>query len=144
MNNILVGVIFSKKDKKMKQTNVWGFLRETNKKATGLDPATGIHRTGLEEYLKIIFPHVNDWVYDKSILNHPNDLKLKTRPDYRGEKLNMIIEFDGLQHYTNPLQIEKDIKNTRNYQTRGYTVIRIPYFIQLTNSSVKSLFNLLI
>lgn len=56
----------------------------------------------------------------------------------------MIIEFDGLQHYTNPLQIEKDIKNTRNYQTRGYTVIRIPYFIQLTNSSVKSLFNLLI
>lgn len=62
------------------------------------------------------------------------------RPDYRSEKLKMIIEFDGLQHYTNPSNILKDLKNTREYEEGGYKVIRIPYFIQLTNEAVLNLF----
>ena len=38
--------------------NKWGFLRETAELArkAGIDKDTGIHRTGLDEYLKIIFP----------------------------------------------------------------------------------------
>lgn len=52
----------------------------------------------------------------------------------------MIIEFDGLQHYTKPDKIKKDKETTILYESLGYKVVRIPYFIQLTNASVKKMF----
>lgn len=116
---------------------MWGFLRETKEKAQkdGVDPETGMIKTGLEIYLAVIFPEINDWVHDVRINN-----KLRIRPDYRSETLKMIVEFDGLYHYTNPIQIIKDRENTKIYQTMGYEVVRIPYFIQLTEKSVETLF----
>ena len=119
----------------------WGFLRETKESAlkAGKDAATGLHRTGLEDYLKVIFPSVSDWVHDKSI-GELNGVKRKMRPDYRSEKLKMVIEFDGLQHYTNPSNILKDYMQTKEYEDGGYRVIRIPYFIQLTNDVVRTMF----
>lgn len=120
----------------------WGFLRENSQKAkeAGVDEATGLHRTGLEEYLKVIFPETNDWIND-TVLGWVNGTYYRIRPDYRSESLKIVVEFDGLQHYQNPDIIEKDIKNTQTYKTLGYTVVRIPYFIQLTNKAVKTLFN---
>jgi len=121
----------------------WGFLRETAElaKKAGKDKDTGLHRTGLEEYLKVIFPEINDWIHDKA-LGEINGVKFKSRPDYRSEKLKMIIEFDGLQHYTKPDIIEKDYRLTSVYTELGYKVVRIPYFIQLTNKAIKTLFNI--
>jgi hypothetical protein len=122
--------------------NKWGFLRETNAlaKKAGIDKDTGLHRTGLEDYLKVIFPQINDWIHDKA-LGMVDGTNFRSRPDYRSEELKLIIEFDGLQHYTKPDIIEKDIKNTERYKSFGYKVVRIPYFIQLTNKAVKTLFN---
>ncbi|MFN8294975.1 MAG: DUF559 domain-containing protein [Chitinophagales bacterium] len=122
--------------------NKWGFLRETNAlaKKAGIDKDTGLHRTGLEEYLKVIFPLIDDWIHDKA-LGNINGTIYRSRPDYRSEKLKLIIEFDGLQHYTKPDIIEKDIKTTELYQGFGYKVVRIPYFIQLSNKAVKTLFD---
>ncbi|MBK7428270.1 MAG: DUF559 domain-containing protein [Saprospiraceae bacterium] len=121
----------------------WGFLRETTAlaKIAGLDKATGLHRTGLEEYLKVIFPKTNDWIHDKAI-GEVNGHRYRKRPDYRSESLKIIIEFDGLQHYTNPDIIEKDIESTNLYNDFGYKVVRIPYFIQLTNKAVQTLFDI--
>jgi len=121
----------------------WGFLRETTTMAdkAGIDKDTGLCRTGLENYLKIIFPEINDWVHDKTIDVLVKDKKCKIRPDYRSEKLKLIIEFDGIQHYTKPDIIEKDKNNTKIYNDLGYKVVRIPYFIQLSNKAVKTLFN---
>ena len=50
----------------MKRIAKWGFLRETKVAAhkAGIDRATGLHRTGLDEYLKVIFPEVKDWIHD--------------------------------------------------------------------------------
>ena len=123
--------------------NKFGFLRETATlaRAAGIDKDTKLHRTGLEEYLKIIFPGINDWIHDKA-LGELNGLKYKSRPDYRSEKLKLIIEFDGLQHYTKPDIIEKDYRLTKLYISLGYKVVRIPYFIQLTNKAVKTLFDI--
>jgi hypothetical protein len=120
----------------------WGFLRESTAlaKKAGIDIATGLHRTGLEEYLKVIFPQTNDWIHDKAI-GDINGQRYKKRPDYRSETLRLIVEFDGLQHYTNPDIIEKDIENTKLYSSVGYKVVRIPYFIQLTNRAVKTMFD---
>ncbi len=122
--------------------NKWGFLRETKEKAieAGIDLDTGLHRTGLDEYLKVIFPNTNDWVHDKTIKDLPEGVKSKRRPDYRSKSLMLIVEFDGLQHYKDPSNIAKDVDSTKFYEGLGYKVVRIPYFIQLTNKVVKQLF----
>ena len=122
--------------------NKWGFLRETSAlaKKAGIDKDTGLHRTGLEDYLQVIFPHIDDWIHDK-VLGKVNDVRYRSRPDYRSENLKLIVEFDGLQHYTKPDIIEKDLKTTELYQNFGYKVVRIPYFIQLSNKAVKTLFD---
>jgi len=119
----------------------WGFLRETKELAikAGIDKDTGLKRTGLDEYLEIIFPNVTDWIRDKAFGEH-NGQKYKIRPDYRSDSLKLIVEFDGLPHYKNPDSIERDKNNQMQYEKCGYTVIRIPYFIQLTNNVVKKLF----
>ena len=118
---------------------VYGYLRETNEKAKkdGLDPETELPRTGLEEYLSVIFPNIHDWIHDKIIENTQS----RRRPDYRSESLKMIVEFDGLPHYTNPLTIQSDIEGTKFYESLGYKVVRIPYFIQLSNNAAKTLFD---
>nr|DAG21893.1 MAG TPA: hypothetical protein [Caudoviricetes sp.] len=125
---------------------VYGYLRETEEEAikTGLDKDTNLPRTGLDTYLKIIFPEIKDWIHNKTVpnLKDKNDKISKIRPDYRSETLKMIIEFDGLPHYQNPDIILKDIEKDMIYKSNGYKVVRIPYFIQLTKDSVKVLFNI--
>lgn len=125
--------------------NKWGFLRETSTlaKKAGIDKDTGLHRTGLEEYLKVIFPEINDWIHDKT-LGNVNSTIYRSRPDYRSEKLKLIIEFDGLQHYMKPDIIKRDLLTTSIYENLGYKVVRIPYFIQLTNNAVRKLFNVVV
>lgn len=121
----------------------WGFLRETTEAAikAGIDRGTGLHRTGLNEYLKVIFPNVDDWVHDKVLGLTVNNKVCRKRPDYRSEKLKLIVEFDGIQHYTMPDRIKNDVLSTKFYESLGYKVVRIPYFIQLTNKAVKYFFN---
>ena len=125
----------------IKQTHKWSFIRETSEKAklAGIDQDTGLHRTGLDEYLRAIFPNVTDWVHDQT-LGVIDGVSYRTRPDYRSETLRLIVEFDGLQHYTKPDRIESDAKTTNTYRNLGYTVVRIPYFIQLTRRAVRTLF----
>lgn len=124
------------------ETRQWGFLRETKEDAekAGVDKDTGVCRTGLDEYLAVIFPNTHDWIHDKGGVELDGK-KLGTRPDYRSESLKMIVEFDGLPHYTNPDVILKDLQNTENYEKAGYKVVRIPYFIQLSKDAVKELFS---
>ncbi len=120
---------------------MWGFLRENSIEAekAGIDEDTGLCRTGLDEYLTAIFPDVHDWVHDKAFGEH-NGIKYRIRPDYRSDLLKLIIEFDGLPHYEKPDVILKDAANQKIYESCGYKVVRIPYFIQLTNSAVKKMF----
>lgn len=116
----------------------FGFLRETgaDAKKAGIDKATGFVRTGLDEYLKAIFPAVDDWIHDKPI----NLGGRRYRPDYRSETLKLVVEFDGMPHYLKPTVILSDEEKNSFYQENGYKVVRIPFFIQLTNAVVKDLF----
>jgi hypothetical protein len=127
--------------KNNKQSNTWGFLRETREQAqkAGMDSDTGLHRTGMEDYIKVIFPEIpeNEWIHDKPFLATGK----RIRPDYRCDRLKLIIEFDGVQHYHKPDTIRKDAENQKLYEQLGYKVVRIPYFIQLTNEVVKTMFD---
>ena len=119
----------------------WGFLRETKQKAekAGIDKDTGLHRTGLEDYLEVIFPEIksDEWIHNKIV----DGIGRKIRPDYRCERLKLIIEFDGVQHYQKPDRIKSDSENQKLYEKYNYKVVRIPYFIQLSNSVVKTMFD---
>lgn len=117
----------------------WGFLREDEEdaKKAGIDADTGLFRTSLYEYLKVIFPTTNDWIHDGIIPNSGRRLK----PDYRSDSLKLIVEFDGYPHYKRPDIIKKDVENTEFYKKLDYKVVRIPYFIQLSKSAVKVLFD---
>ena len=119
----------------------WGYLRENSAAAekAGNDKHNNRCRIGLEKYLEVIFPNV-DWIANKQFGMH-NGKMHKIKPDYRSDILKLVIEFDGKYHYSNPINIKKDIEKDRIYDSAGYKVIRIPYFIQLTNKVVKQLFN---
>jgi hypothetical protein len=52
----------------------------------------------------------------------------------------LIIEFDGYHHYNNTKTQIRDKEKNSVYQDMGYTVIRIPYFIQLTEEVYDQLF----
>lgn len=118
----------------------WGYLRESQADASGKDPDTGLHRTGLDTYLSAIFPKTSDWIHDKQIGKLPNGTTSRKRPDYRSESLKMIVEFDGIQHYQSPTKIRSDNEGTMLYRSLGYKVVRIPFFVQLSNVAVKVLF----
>ena len=102
----------------------WGFLRETEVDAvnSGVDADTGLNRTGLDTYLHKIFPG-EDWVHDKQIKSKDgksiiyDNTVLRIRPDYRCEALKLIVEFDGIHHFTNPDVIYRDIRNTYIYMS---------------------------
>lgn len=126
------------------KNNKWGFLRETEvqAKTAGVDKPTGLHRTGLNTYLNAIFPNTNDWIHDKVVKGlMVNGKQSRFRPDYRSENLKLIVEFDGIQHYQNPEKILMDEEKIRIFTKEGYKIVRIPYFIQLSNKVIKRLFD---
>ncbi|GHT41766.1 hypothetical protein FACS189443_3990 [Planctomycetales bacterium] len=75
-------------------------------------------------------------IYFTQNSQYQSDLCRTTRRGRRG----VIVEFDGAQHYTKPTQIRKDDERDEYHKSLGYTVVRIPYFIQLTKKAVKTLF----
>ena len=89
----------------------------------------------IDEYLKILYPN-NEFVYNKAFPNY------RFRPDYRCDELKIVVEFDGYQHYTKAKVILDDYKKQEICENCGYKVIRIPYFIQMCNELVQTVFSI--
>lgn len=70
----------------------------------------------------------------------PNS-EIQNRPDHRFEREKKIIEFDGIQHYQNVDNIKRDNKKDEVYGKMGYTIIRIPFFVQPSSETLKHYFN---
>jgi len=62
------------------------------------------------------------------------------RPDYRSEKHKLIVEFDGDQHYRSAKHVIEDKLRDQILTDAGYLMIRIPYFIQMTEPVIGLLF----
>ena len=67
-------------------------------------------------------------------------LKRRFRPDYRGERHRIVVEFDGDQHYQRAAHVIQDAERDKVITDAGYRVIRIPYFVQLTPETIRLLF----
>ncbi len=120
----------------------WGYLRESYKGVDKEKTESEVGYTPLSEYLKVIFPDTDDWIHNKSIKDGNGKSLTSCRPDFHSPSLKIVIEFDGKLHYQNPDQILKDIDNTATYKKFGYKVVRIPYFIQLSNKAISELFGI--
>lgn len=88
-------------------------------------------------YLPIIFPQEN-FIHNKYLSNEI----LLCRPDFRCENLKLIIEFDGYLHFTKAEIVIKDLLKDNTWNKLGYSVIRIPYFLQISPQTIKYLFNI--
>lgn len=133
-------------------TNVskkWGWLRENDEavqkalKKNGYNKKYELGYTPLLDYLRVIFPNIadNDWILNKKCPRIVIDDQSRIiKPDFRNEELKIVIEVDGLLHYKNEQEVFRDKKKDSAYINAGYKVVRIPYFIQLTNLAVKTLF----
>lgn len=62
------------------------------------------------------------------------------RPDYRSERHKLIVEFDGDQHYRSAKHVIEDKKRDQILTDAGYSVIRVPYFVQMTEPVIGLLF----
>lgn len=100
--------------------------------------------TSLEDYLKYIFPTTEEWTWNEAIpAKTQRELASKElpktrqyRPDSFSKELKLVVEFDGKPHYQNPLVIIKDKEKDNYYKELGLTVVRIPYWIQLSKENI--------
>ena len=126
----------------MPDSNIKGaYIRETREmaeKAAMHNPESKF--IGLDDYLPFLYPN-KTWIHDKPFGKRGGQ-SYRIRPDFLCEEVKLIIEFDGLQHYTNPLNIRKDFENQAIYESLGFKVIRIPYFINLTTDVVRETFGI--
>ena len=87
--------------------------------------------------LNELFPN-NDFIHDKAV---PDSINKRLRPDYRSDEMKIILEFDGDSHYCKSQRIKTDIIKDKDYETLGYKVFRIPYFIQMSSELIKMIFD---
>jgi len=85
---------------------------------------------------KFLLMNFNDgiWIHDKKFVG-------RSRPDYRNDKLKLIVEFNGHQHYTSSKRIVQDEIKLNEETKLGYKVVEIPYFVQLSTDVCKILFD---
>lgn len=100
--------------------------------------------TLLGEFLAAVYPN-KEWLHDKKF--EYEDLgegvkKFNFRPDFCCHELKMCVEFDGADHYTKVNVIRADNNKDNILKDIGYTVIRVPYFLQLDKDSIEYLFDL--
>lgn len=67
---------------------------------------------------------------------------IRNRPDYRNDDLMLIVEFDGYRHFTCAKTIVADKMKDRTYKAMGYTVVRVPYFVQASSAAFKHYFDI--
>lgn len=66
------------------------------------------------------------------------------RPDYRSEHHQLVVEFDGDQHYRSAGHVLRDQERDVVLRAAGYSVVRIPYFVQLDAATIGLLFGTLV
>ena len=98
-------------------------------------PSSYLTEANLGKIFQIAQPDVS-FVHDKAV---PNS-RIKTRPDYRFESLKLIVEFDGNRHYQDAGVIVRDREKDRIYTAMGYRIVRIPYFVQMTQELLRECF----
>jgi len=76
-----------------------------------------------------------DGIHNKQFDRH------RFRPDFVTHKHKLVVEFDGYLHYTKAKTAIDDYRKNEIINEAGYTIIRIPYFVQLDKKIMNLLFS---
>lgn len=61
---------------------------------------------------------------------------------YRRDGATTVVEFDGDEHYRNALKVKVDREKDAIAAELGYSVVRVPYWVQLTTETLRHYFEL--
>lgn len=78
---------------------------------------------------------------DKDGIHNKQFMKYKFRPDFVSHKHKLVVEFDGYLHYTKSKTILDDYRKDDIIAKEGYSITRIPYFVQLDKAVIQNNFN---
>ena len=108
-----------------KSDKKWGFLAPTREKAKEMEAKYGVHFTPLIDYMKVIFPDIDDWEENDII---EDGIYLGGRIFSYKSKKTVIVCMDA---YHDIVFTPKD---------KDWCVYYIKYAVQLTNATVKQIF----
>ena len=91
----------------------------------------------LEDVLKEISG--SGWLGNE--LHLPNS-KRRWDMAFKLDSKTFIVEYDGDEHYRNTLVIKKDGEKDETARQLGYTVVRIPYWVQIDSEMLKYYFGI--
>ena len=86
----------------------------------------------LGDFLKTYHP-IKNWTSQYN-------LGKRFRVDWFCDEIKTAVEFDGYQHFTSSRQIFNDKRKNELCNELGISIIRIPYFVQLSPETIKLLF----
>ncbi len=86
----------------------------------------------LGDFLKTYYP-IENWMPQYN-------LGKRSRVDWFCDEIKTAVEFDGYQHFTSSRQIFNDRRKNELCNELGISIIRIPYFVQLSPETIKLLF----
>lgn len=92
-----------------------------------------LNKTNLGKILSELFKD-NSFKYRKQIQGY--------RADYCCDALKLIVEFDGIDHYQKSTVVQSDAAKDTMLTSLGYTVVRIPFFVQMSSEVIKNLFKI--
>lgn len=128
-----------------------GFLRENEEKAERerikyrKSAFSGLPFTGAEKYFEEIFPNLQSPWKKKTFKKIGNELNKEIREDMTRKECDwfwnkVAVEIDDISHYNNPKNIRTDKEKDACLVEIGVQIVRIPFFIQLTEKVVERLF----
>lgn len=116
----------------------------------------GLQDNHMMSVLQRLFPEYDEscWIVNKGIhdgsgkcYHKPGNPKSFYKPDFRNDKLKIIIEVDGAggkypNHFSDPEKCKTDIEKAELYESLGYKAVFIPPYIQLDAEMVKYYFGI--
>lgn len=98
-------------------------------------------KTYLNEELLGVFLQ-NNTVYNGEWIHNKKFYDKSYRPDYVNHHEKIVVEFDGYRHFSDFKTITNDYSKDDYITSKEYSIIRIPYFVQLNSSEIiKHYFN---
>ncbi len=88
---------------------------------------------------KIFWPN-GDWGSQKRFYYDPNNKRRFYKVDCFSDKMKIIWEYEGPDHYENVWKLRRDEERAQYFKKLGYKFLRWPYWLQLTIDVAKHFF----
>ncbi len=102
-------------------------------------PKSEMSEKNLIEMVKIFLPKSN-WVAQKRFYYDETNRKKYYQVDCFSEKLGIVWEYEGPNHYNDVWKLKRDIERQNYFVNKGYIFHRWPYWLQLTKDIAKHFF----